>query len=281
MRTSRMKGRLQRVLASLFAVVLSTAIAACATKQAKEIVAPLPDAPLLLPPPAIGGPGAAANDTKTLERIDALIATNPGPTTVASLHIRQAVIYLDQKQYNRAQAAFESADAAKLVSPRDQALKAVSQDLVWWFRTAPLATIPDAEMGRAQAVMQALKVQIAKRQDSPEIRDYLAEMRAWVGLKYVAALTSRSRQKAAMEDTIDEYATIFTPADLAYLCKPSSAGDNPPLETQRRRLRAEPVIKQAAKYASELTGPNRPTFREPVMQDLIAPASPNPACTGK
>jgi hypothetical protein len=53
-----------------------------------------------------------------------------------------------------------------------------------------------------------------------------------------------------------------------------------PPEDERRRLRAEPVVKQAARYASELTGANQPTFREPVMQDLIAPMSPQPRCTG-
>ena len=272
---------LQRVLASLVAAILATALAGCATQQAKGIVAPLPDAPLQLPPPAMGDPGAAASDADTLRRIDALIATNPGPTTVASLRIRQAVIYLNQKQYNRAAEAFEAADAAKLVSPRDQALKEVSPDLVWWFRTAPLENIPDAEMRRAQAVMQSLKVQTAKRQGSPDIRDLLAEMRAWVGLKYFAALSSRSKQKAAIEDTINEYATIFTPADLAYLCTPSGVGASVPLDAQRRRLRAGPVIEQAAKYASELTGANRPTFRDAAMQDLIAPTSPNPSCAGK
>ena len=238
----RMSTKRGRVLASLLAVILATAVASCATEQAKEIVAPLPDAPLQLPPPAMGDPGAVASDADTLERIDALLATNPGPTTVASLRIRQAVIYLNQKQYNRAAEAFEAADAAKLVSPRDQALKQVAPDLIWWFRTAPLPNIPDVEMARAQAVMQSLKAQIAKRQDSPDVRDLLAEMRAWVGLKYFAALSSRNKQKAVMEDTINEYATIFTAADLAYLCAPSRVSDNSPLEAQRRRLRAGPVI---------------------------------------
>ena len=81
---------------------------------------------------------------------------------------------------------------------------------MWWYRTAPLENIPGAEMGRAQAVMESLKVQIAKRQDSPDVRDLLAEMRAWVGLKYFWALPSRPRQKAVLEDTINEYATIFS-----------------------------------------------------------------------
>ncbi len=84
-----------------------------------------------------------------------------------------------------------------------------------------------------------------------------------------------------MEDTVNEYATIFNQSDLAYLCAPSRVSDDVPLEEQRRRLRAGPVIQQAAKYACKLTGTNKPTFRDPVMQDLIAPTSPSPQCTGK
>jgi hypothetical protein len=41
-------------------------------------------------------------------------------------------------------------------------------------------------------------------------------------------------------------------------------------------------IAQATTYAKVLTGANRPTFREAVLQELIAPTSPNhPPCWGK
>ena len=277
-----------RLWAALLAACLVTA-AGCTTEQAKKITEPpaLPGgatSPLpQLPPPAAPDTTAVAPGADAAKRIDQFIAGHPEltPSTVASLRVRQAVIYLDQKQYNLAAAAFDAADASQLATARDQAIKEVSSDLVWWYRTAPLDNIPGAEMGRAQAVMESLKVQIAKRQDSPDVRDLLAEMRAWVGLKYFWALPSRAKQKAVLEDTVNEYATIFTPADLAYLCAPSRATDNAPPEDQRRRLRAAPVIKQAAKAAAELTGASKPTFRDPVMQDLIRPTSANPPCTGK
>jgi hypothetical protein len=286
--TSARSGRLWRALLTASLVV---AMAACTTEQAKTITAqpqpllpggtasPLPQ----LPPPAASDPKAGTADASSAKRIDEFIAAHPEltPSTIASLRIRQAVIYLDQKQYNLAAATFESVDASQLSTARDQALQEVSSDLVWWYRTAPLEKIPGADMGRFQAVMESLKLQIAKRQDSPDVRDLLAEMRAWVGLKYFWALPSRPRQKAVLEDTINEYATIFSQADLTYLCTPSRATDNVPPEDQRRRLRAGPVIKQAAKAASELTAPNKPTFRDPVMQDLIRPTSANPPCTGK
>ena len=273
---------------ALLAVSLVVA-AGCTTEQAKKVTEPptLPGgatSPLpQLPPPAAPDATAATPGADAARRIDEFIAAHPEltPSTVASLRIRQAVIYLDQKQYNLAAAAFDAADATQLSTARDQALKEVSSDLVWWYRTAPLDNIPGAEMGRAQAVMESLKVQTAKRQDSPDVRDLLAEMRAWVGLKYFWALPSRAKQKAVLEDTVNEYAAIFTPADLAYLCAPSRATDNVPPEDQRRRLRAAPVVKQAAKAAAELTGASKPTFRDPVMQDLIRPSTANPQCTGR
>ncbi|MET0218203.1 MAG: hypothetical protein ABW205_09805 [Burkholderiales bacterium] len=276
---------------ALLVLSLVVAVAACTTttEQTKKITEPpaLPGgttSPLpQLPPPAASDPKAATADANSAKRIDEFIAAHPEltPSTIASLRIRQAVIYLDQKQYNLAVAAFDSADATQLSTARDRALKEVSSDLVWWYRTAPLDNIPGAEMGRAQAVRESLKVQIAKRQDSPDVRDLLAEMRAWVGLKYFWALPSRGKQKAVLEDTVNEYATIFTQADLAYLCTPSRAAGDVSAEDQRRRLRAGPVISQAAKAAAELTGSSKPTFREPLMQDLIAPTSPSPQCTGK
>lgn len=295
MRTESMKDRARRLRAWIPGVFLAAAIAGCATQEAKQIVNPtpaksvgqvdgLPDQTPLpqLPPPAARNANVAPGKVDSIQRIDAYIAAHPDQkAAVASLRVRQGVIYLDQKQYNLASAAFDAADSTQLHTDRDQALKAISPELVWWYRTASLPNIPGAEMDRAEAAMRALKTETAKRQDSPDIRELVAEMRAWIGLKYFAALADRGKQKTGMEDTLNEYAKIFTPADFAWLCAPSRLNDNAPMADQRRRLRAGPVIKQAAEYATELTGPNRPTFSQPVMQDLIAPTSPNPQCTGK
>jgi hypothetical protein len=260
--------------------LLAVALAACATSQVKDIADPalagLPQA--ALPDPA--GSGVPSGGADAAQRIETFIQTHPEitPTTLASLRIRQGVFYLDQQQPDRAAAAFEAADLASLVTPRDQALKEVAPDLVWWSRTAPLPNIPGVEMKRTAAVMESLSVQIAKRRDSPDIRDYLAEVRAWVGLKYFAALSDRGRQKAVLEDTIDQYATIFTAADLQWLCTPGAMGDDVAPEDKRRRLRARPIIARAEQSAAVLTGPNRPSFHEPVMQALIAPTSSDRVC---
>jgi hypothetical protein len=238
---------------------------------------PLPQ----LPPPALPGTETASGDADAIGRIEAYIAAHPDQKpTIASLRIRQGVIYLDRKQFNLAAAAFDAADPTQLFTDRDQTLKAVSGELIWWYRTAPLPNIPAAEMGRAESAMRTLKTETAKRQGSPDTRELLAEMRAWIGLKYFAALADRSKQKAVMQDTIDEYASIFTPSDLAELCTPGRVSDTASTADQRRRLRAGPVIKQARAYSSELAGPGKPTFRDPVMQSLIAPTPESPRCAG-
>lgn len=241
-----------------------------------------PGSDLALPSPEKATLAEGAGDADTAKSIDQYIVEHPDQKAAnASLRIRQATIYLNQKQFNLAAAAFDAADRSQLFTDRDQALKELSPQLLWWYQTADKPNIPGAEMARAEDAMQALEQQIAKRQRSPEIRDYLSEMRAWIGLKYFAALADRGKQKAVIEDTINEYAVIFTPADLGYLCAPGLATEAVELTDERKRARAGPIIKQAAQYAKELKGANRPAFKEPVMQDLIAPASANPQCTGK
>lgn len=269
----------------LLAFTFAIALAGCATSQVKDVTGPSDSAAATLPQPPLpdpAGTAAVAGGADSAQRIDAVIDQNPNltPTTIASLRVRQGIIYLDQRQPDRAAAAFDAADAALLVTPRDQALKEVAPDLVWWTRTAPLPNIPGVEMKRAAAVMQSLSVQIEKRRDSPDIRDYLAEVRAWVGLKYFAALSDRSKQKAVLEDTIDQYATVLAPADLEWLCTPTPLG-NSVTPDARRRLRAQPIISRAAKSAEVLTPPNRPTFRDPLMQRLIAPAAGQTPCPGR
>lgn len=268
----------------LLELTLAVVLVGCATSQLEDLPQPtdrtlaaLPQAPL--PDPA--GTGAPAGSVDSAQRIDAYIQEHPNltPATIAGLRVRQGIVYLDQRQPERATAAFDAADLALLVTPRDQALKEVAPDLVWWSRTAPLPNIPGVEMTRAAAVMQSLSAQIEKRRASPYIRDYLAEVRAWVGLKYFAALSDRSQQRAVLEDTIDEYATIFTAADLAWLCAPTPPG-NVVTADVRRRLRAQPVIARAAKSADVLRPPNRPIFRDPLMQRLIAPGPADAPCAG-
>jgi hypothetical protein len=286
-KTNHAPRRLAGVLIAAAALALA---GGCATREEVRQIVDDSNARLaaaMLPDPGLAPDGkrAAASDD-ALNRIDEVIAAHPGQKALASsLRIRQAVIYLNQGRYNLAAAAFDAADAAQLFTDRDRALKALAPHLVWWYRTgAGPSPMPTAELPRAEAAMQAMRAEQARRRDSPDVRDWIAETGAWIGLAYFAAAPDVARQKAVMEETIDGYSTIFSPADLAWLCAPGAAGASAaavPLPDLRRRLRAGPIVAQAATYSKLLAGPGRPTFKEPVLQDLIAPASPNPACRGK
>jgi hypothetical protein len=139
-------------------------------------------------------------------------------------------------------------------------------------RDAQVRSWPITEFSRAEA---------AKRKESPDVRDWIAETGAWIGLAYFGATPDLGRQKSALEDRINDYSSIFAPADLAWLCAPSRADATVPLPDMRRRLREQTIVSAAAKSAKSLTGAARPAFRKTVFQDLSAPTSPNPSCRGK
>ena len=275
-----------RFAALLGAAVLALASGCATQQQVKQIV---DDSNARLAAGMLSGPGLAPDAVPAAEagdaarRIDDVIAAHPDQKALASsLRVRQGVIYLNQGQYNLAAAAFEAADPALLFTDRDQALKALAPHLVWWYRTkAGRSPMPIAELKRAEAAMQAMKAETAKRKDSPDVRDWIAETGAWIGLAYFGATPDPTRQKPTLEATIDDYSSIFAQADLAWLCTPNRADAAVPLPDLRRRLRAQTVVSAAQHSAKSLTGADRPAFREPVFQDLIAPTSPSPKCRGK
>jgi hypothetical protein len=284
--TDRKSSFTRRFAALLGAAVLSVAGGCATQQQIKQIVddsnARL--AAVMLPDPGLAPDGArAAEAGDAARRIEDVIAAHPDQKALASsLRVRQGVIYLNQNQYNLAAAAFDAADPALLFTDRDRALKALAPHLVWWYRTvAGPSPMPIAELSRAEAATQAMKAETAKRKESPEVRDWIAETGAWIGLAYFGATPDLARQKSALEDTINDYSSIFAPADLAWLCAPSRADATVLLPDMRRRLRAQTIVSAAAKSAKSLTGAARPAFRETVFQDLIAPTSPNPSCRGK
>jgi hypothetical protein len=273
--------------AALFAAAVLALASGCVTQQqVKQIV---DDSNARLAAGMLSGPGLAPDGVPVAEpgdaarRIDEVIAAHPDQKALASsLRVRQGVIYLNQGQYNLAAAAFEAADPAVLFTGRDQALKALAPHLVWWYQTkAGRSPMPIAELKRAEAAMQAMKAETAKRKDSPDVRDWIAETGAWIGLTYSAAVPEVARQKSALESTINDYSSIFAAADLAWLCTPNRADATVALSDLRRRLRAQTIVSAAQHSAKSLTGADRPAFREPVFQDLIAPTSPNPKCRSK
>jgi hypothetical protein len=281
------KGSFTGYFAALLGAAVLALASGCATQQqVKQIV---DDSNARLAAGMLSGAGLAADGGRVAEaadaarRIDDVIAANPDQKALASsLRVRQGVIYLNQGQYNMAAAAFEAADLAVLFTDRDQALKALAPHLVWWYRTkAGPSPMPIAELERAEAAMQAMKAETAKRKESPDVRDWIAETGAWIGLAYSAAVPEVARQRSALEETINDYSSIFAPSDLAWLCTPSRADATVPLPDLRRRVRAQTIVTTAERSAKALSGADRPAFREPVFQDLIAPSSANPKCRGK
>lgn len=275
-----------RLAALLAAAVVALASGCVTQQQVKQVV---DDSNARLAVGMLSGPGLAPDGVRMAEgadaarRIDDVIAASPDQKALASsLRVRQGVIYLNQGQYNMAAAAFEAADPSVLFTDRDQALRALAPHLVWWYQTkAGGSPMPIAELKRAEAAMQAMKAETAKRKDSPDVRDWIAETGAWIGLAYSAAVTDVATQKSALEATINDYSAIFAAGDLAWLCTPNRADPTVPLPDLRRRLRAQTILSGAAKLAESLTGADRPAFREPVFQDLVARTSPTPKCRSK
>ena len=245
---------LRRFAAVLLGAAVLSVAGGCATQQQVKQIVDDSNARLaaaMLPDPGLAPNGKRAADAgDAARRIDDVIAAHPDQKALASsLRVRQGVIYLNEGSYNLAAAAFDSADSAQLFTDRDRALKELAPHLVWWYRTAERAPMPIAELGRAAAAMQAMKAQTAKRKDSPDVRDWIAETGAWIGLAYFAATPDATRQKSALEDAINDYSVIFTAADFAWLCTPSRADATVPLPDLRRRLRAQTIIGEAAKSA--------------------------------
>lgn len=242
------------VVTALAAAVLL--VDGCATQsQVKDIVAESNAAILAAGVPDVqlqadGSSGGGTRDWQSAShKIDAFIAANPDQrTTIGALRVRQGVLLLANRQYDLAQAAFNA--ATDLKTDRDKALKALSPWLVWWYQHSADATFNPRQRDKAREALSAFDDQITKVRASPDIRDFLAEMRAYIGLK-LASEEQGDTKRATFIDTLNRYSEIFTSEDLDALAqgnlKPAS---NAVTVTERRRLRAQAVIAKAKRMAS-------------------------------
>ena len=178
-------------------------------------------------------------------RIDAFIAAHPDDITTASaLRVRQAMLLLAYKQYNLAGASFDQATQLHLA--RDRALKALKEELIWWFKVdqtkAPGNEVDD--------VIEAFSKQIAILNGAPEnesIRDYLAEMRAWIQLYVVKKTIGRKNKARDIGSAMDNYAETLTDDDIIAINTGKITSGLGPVSLQaRRQIRAMEVIKHAA-----------------------------------
>jgi hypothetical protein len=229
-------------------LAFALALAGCATrKQVAEIVTQSNAAMLAgqfgLPNP--NGTAAAPDWQLESDRIEAFIVAHPGLETVtAPLRLRQGMLLLTHRQVRLAEAAFNQVDESQLHTARDQALKRNQPTLLWWFAHSTNHTWTTTDQNRAQKALLDLKAEQKRLVDSPEIRDYLAEMRAWIGLSAARQSTSTQRMRGLLEEALDVYAETFTSADLAMLADGREDLPDPQAlgVDVRRRLRARAVL---------------------------------------
>jgi hypothetical protein len=257
-----------RVAAGICMFLLILAAPGCATQeQVKKIVAdsnaqlaasrfeeiplnPRPDDP---------------RDDDAARRIEEFIAAHPDQKAlIGSLRVRQAMIYLSRKQYNLAEAAFNA--ATDLQTDRDQALVAVHPSLIWWYENSA-TKFDDTKAKASISHRKAFSREARVRSASPEIRDFLSESGAWVGLKQFEATTKRIERKEIMEETMNDYAFILDGKDLEWLCRPSPMTDKTDMQAARRRVWAELVLDESAKQISTMD--DKPKFASPMLQEIL------------
>jgi hypothetical protein len=244
--------------------VAALALALCAgcasTKQVKSIVAESNAAMLatqIADVDLAGDPLAVSSkpDWQVASRkIDEFIAAHPDQSVAASaLRVRQAMLLIAHGQFELARSAFS--DATNLKTDRDKALKALSEPIIWWWEHSQTATLNDTQLAKSREHLDAFDRELAKINASPDIHDLLAEMRARIGLKRVAAiqLTDGTRKKDAFVDVLNHYGAIFTTNDIAALKSGSFTPLSPAISTvEKRRLRALAVIEKAKTPAQVL-----------------------------
>lgn len=186
-------------------------------------------------------------------RIDAFIAAHPDDTKTASaLRVRQAMLLLAHKQYHLAGAAFDQ--ATELHSARDKALKALKDELIWWFKQDQSAAPTD----EVDSIVAAFGSQIDTLGDDPEdesIRDYLAEMRAWIQLYVASHAVNDAMMAKDIASAMNNYAATLTGDDITAINTGKTTPGLGPISLQgRRQMRAMTVIDRAAAIVNDLEG---------------------------
>jgi len=246
--------RRSAVLSAPLFLTLALAFSGCVTRKEVAAIVTQSNAAILAGQfgglPQTTGTGTAQPWQESSDRLEAFIAAHPDQkATIAPLRVRQAMLLLAYRQFNLAQAAFNALEISDLHTDRDLALKRNQETLIWWFSASTNDSWTTVDETRAQIALKNLKEEQARVQDSPEIRDYLAEMRAWIGLSAARQNTDPNRKRLLIEETLDVYAGVFTPDDLAILAAGTEQLPDPKAlgPDVRRRVRAKAVIAEARK----------------------------------
>lgn len=277
-----------RALGSVLAFAATLLVSGCATqRQIGDIVvtsnlASL-SAELGLGTESPSKPDGRADWKAASAKIEAFIAQHPdNPTTVSALRVRQAVMLLNNRQYNLAAAAFGEAKPENLRgSARDRSLKRLEPELLWWYPTAG-GSFSRADFQTASNALQKISLVWTelKSPDDDGIREWLAALRAWIGLKMAndgdAQVLGADTVRGFLENAINTYASMlpkgeaeawravrqFPPADVTL--ETAVTGSN------RRRFRADDLIAGARK-AIQQNALSTPQLSEPYFRERIAP----------
>ena len=209
-------------------------------------------------------------------RIEAFLAQHPDdPAMAAALRLRQALLHLNHGAFALAQNSFAEVNPADLHRPRDRALYAARDLLLWWhqFSQVPPATFHATQRDTAEKTMRLLAEQ-SRTPDvasAPALRDYLLEMRAWIGLKLGLATADPAAARATLQSAINLYGESFSPAEIT-LVNATDFKNVPPYDGSTRRvLRARTLLETLAKAARDQ--PDRQlTLAQPAFQLYYAAA---------
>jgi len=238
----------------LVGISLALLVAGCVTREQVASIVAQSNAAMIssqlgdLPQKDGEKPGQSWMDSN--QQIEAFVAAHPDqPEITAPLRVRQAMLLLSNKQINLAQAAFDSVAETDLHTARDQTLKRNAGHLVWWFSHSANDTWTAVDQTQASNALKALAESQDSLSDSPDIRDYLAEMRAWIGLSSAKQTTRADEARKRLEDALDTYARIFSAHDLEVLQNGNEQlPDSKALTSDvRRRVRARIVLTAAQK----------------------------------
>lgn len=248
-----------RTLALLLALTLTGCVT---TDQVRDIVRSSNYEMLISADPALAttvpadanvgpkpAPGAA-------ERLTTFLQQNPDdPVLGPALHLRQALLYLNQRQSALAQASFNQIKGAKFASARDETLAAAFPTIKWWTEQS-LAAGGDFRTNQRDNAVAAMKTLADFAQGSaaktPDVADYLLEMRAWIGLKASFAIVlpaDAAFQVSTLQDAIDGWTNTFTAEQLPLLNEAKFTSSDALTLSTRRVLRLRTLLDTLANVA--------------------------------
>lgn len=265
----------RRALA-VFSLLIAGLLASCVTEQqVKSIVVDANQQMLLADIPESGtqlqaDPMKATQPGPTvIARIDNFIAQHPdAPALTHPLRLRQAFLYLNQNALASATAAFDAIDANALNTERDKAIYRLRHVIVWWYDRARSSGTDFARDldGKVRSHMALLATEADAVKNVPELRDYLLEMRAWIGLKAAGGLEGAARADA-IKNALDSYGTAIGDKEGPRIAVGAVDATQPAFNRSVRLvLRTDLLLSKAADLAKGIAGAPAPVLANPYLQ---------------